>query len=733
MPTISYNWTVQPFDNLNNPTTLISGFVSPNAGSSIPGENLVSLLLNPGHVTYTVTATFTANNLGCSGTANTYIVNVAPSPTVQPSFIFDTICSQSPSHKITFSANVSPVTYEWHVVDSTGVTNFIAMGTTDFIPVQTTIKATGATPGRLKYQITPIYSGGGLSNCPGGFSYSTIIVNPLPVTPIITGGTNPVARHTECENEQGVNYSVNFVAGHTYTWTLIGAANFTGQGNNSISVNWGPAGFGSLQVIETDLNLPTNCSSESAIFNVTLIPRPIPAITVNPPNTNGICQGQSAVYTTESGMSGYSWVIPAGATITGGGITTNSVTLRWETPGAKTITANYKNINGCYGLEPGASVTVVVHPLPDVAISQPVASAICQDYPELYLYGTQIIDPTATYNWSIPLGNGAISPNTSSNPIEVKWLASGNAQLKVIATTANGCIDALTIPIAVKAKPAVSFSPCFDKATILNGNPIRLKGGHPLGDNGKYYIGQPFLNPATYFTPSSIGVNNIYFSYTNYDGCITVSAPVTITVHSPSAFFSYCGGLITDMRETPPKTYKTVQIGSQCWMQENLRYGSTVSFNEPQTDNCIFERNCLSADPDCSANGGFYQWDELMQYDGSDRAQGFCPPGWHIPNESEWNTMILNVSGGMGEGVAGSFMKDTNTYYSFKGKPAGIFYLNNLQTFTGSSLRATFFWTSTFDAITQRATARGLNITTLSVSRYESAEANAFPVRCVKD
>ena len=48
-------------------------------------------------------------------------------------------------------------------------------------------------------------------------------------------------------------------------------------------------------------------------------------------------------------------------------------------------------------------------------------------------------------------------------------------------------------------------------------------------------------------------------------------------------------------------------------MQENLRYGgNTILYDKPQTDNCLFERNCLSGDPDCTGNGGFYQWDELM-------------------------------------------------------------------------------------------------------------------------
>ena len=95
--------------------------------------------------------------------------------------------------------------------------------------------------------------------------------------------------------------------------------------------------------------------------------------------------------------------------------------------------------------------------------------------------------------------------------------------------------------------------------------------------------------------------------------------------------------------------------------------------------------------------------------------------------------MINIITNGIGNGIAGSFLKDLVVYNSFKAKPAGIFYLNNLQAFTDPSFQATFFWTSTYNATTQRAVARGLNTVTPSISRYESARANAFPVRCLKD
>jgi uncharacterized protein (TIGR02145 family) len=494
-------------------------------------------------------------------------------------------------------------------------------------------------------------------------------------------------------------------------------------------VNWGPANpAASLFVIETDGKFPaTLCSSPSLIYAVNITPRPTPTITL--PVPSGICQGQTGIYSTESGMHNYVWTIPAGGQITQGGDGFDNVHIKWNaTPGMKTILVNYTNSYNCDGLPPGGSATLQVNPLPDVNISGTGTSPVCQEFPQTYPYTTQVVDPSASYSWSIPLGSGTISPVISSNPIQVKWLSSGLAQLKVIATSSFGCVDAQTIPVTVMAKPLVSLSSsCFDQTTILNAKPIKLKGGLPNGTGGLYYIDLPLVNPVTHFTPSSIGLHNIYFSFTNDDGCIATSNPGTITVMDPSAFFTGCNSTITDRRETPPKTYRTIQIGTQCWMQDNLRYGTPEASVNRQTDNCVFQRYDLS-----SVYGGFYQWDELMQYDPADQAQGFCPPGWHIPNESEWLVLSGYISSGIGVGTAASFLKD-NVNGRFFPDPAGIFYLNYMDAFTTGSPLATFFWTSTFDAATRRAVARGINSVTPSVSRYESSVINAFPVRCVWD
>ncbi|MCX6286918.1 MAG: hypothetical protein NTY96_07375, partial [Bacteroidetes bacterium] len=156
----------------------------------------------------------------------------------------------------------------------------------------------------------------------------------------------------------------------------------------------------------------------------------------------------------------------------------------------------------------------------------------------------------------------------------------------------------------------------------------------------------------------------------------------------------------------------------------------------PQSDNCTPEKYCLASDATCVTYGGLYQWDELMQYQvpaPGVKVQGLCPPEWHVPTQAEWQDLIDAVASTTpGDGLAGSYLKDTNPTFGFHALIDGIFYLNDTWAFTSGNLTATMFWTSTTSTLT-RSIARGMNNYSLSISFYPSGRSNAFPVRCVKD
>jgi len=118
-----------------------------------------------------------------------------------------------------------------------------------------------------------------------------------------------------------------------------------------------------------------------------------------------------------------------------------------------------------------------------------------------------------------------------------------------------------------------------------------------------------------------------------------------------------CGDSVTYSLDG--RKYSTILIGSQCWFKENINIGTRINGIINQTNNDTIEKYCYNnLESNCAIYGGLYAWDEMMQYDTLEGAQGICPSGWHIPTEGEWSTLINSLGG---DSIAGGKMKSTGT------------------------------------------------------------------------
>lgn len=84
-------------------------------------------------------------------------------------------------------------------------------------------------------------------------------------------------------------------------------------------------------------------------------------------------------------------------------------------------------------------------------------------------------------------------------------------------------------------------------------------------------------------------------------------------------------GSLMDVRDG--QVYKTIEIGNQIWMAQNLNYSARGSW--------CYENE----DENCKQYGLIYTWTAIMNGEDSEKAKGICPEGWHIPTNDEWEIL----------------------------------------------------------------------------------------------
>ena len=287
---------------------------------------------------------------------------------------------------------------------------------------------------------------------------------------------------------------------------------------------------------------------------------------------------------------------------------------------------------------------------------------------------------------------------------------------------------------------------------VIVGNSTSLQGNTPLYGVGTWSIiggvGGSFIqnnNPISGFTGS---VNSTYsLVWTISTDCGNSKDTVTIEFQSPAS--APCPGIPTFTYGG--KVYNTVQIGTQCWMKENLNIGTMIDNSVTPTDNGVIEKFCYNNDSaNCNTYGGLYNWNELIAYSAQAGAQGICPAGWHVSTDQEWCTMATYIDPTVDCGYtnvmmgtsAGGKVKETGTNNWFSPNTgatneSGLTILGAGEKGSSGSFAGlktySVFWTSTYN---------GSSLPYYWYVRYDSSGIdhynqsfmdNGWAVRCLKD
>jgi uncharacterized protein (TIGR02145 family) len=206
--------------------------------------------------------------------------------------------------------------------------------------------------------------------------------------------------------------------------------------------------------------------------------------------------------------------------------------------------------------------------------------------------------------------------------------------------------------------------------------------------------------------------------------------------------------VFTDPRDN--KEYMAVKIKSQTWMSENLGYLPRVS--PPWEQGGIWVYGYTGTDPGSARSidnyhryGCLYDWKTATTDHGNGR--DICPPGWHVPTDSDWKSLELglgmnpieidSVSWRSTSAVGVKLKADNgwdnegngNNSSSFNALPSGT------RTTTGSFIGLygfAYFWTADeFDG--GNAWRRYLYYNREGVGRFTDLKNSGLAVRCVKD
>ena len=275
-----------------------------------------------------------------------------------------------------------------------------------------------------------------------------------------------------------------------------------------------------------------------------------------------------------------------------------------------------------------------------------------------------------------------------------------------------------------------SGNPTLADSVISNGNGI-----------GSFTVNMTGLNGSTTYYVRAYAINVIDTSFGEIESFTTLFL---------------CG--TTKVKDYDNNEYATLQLGTQCWMKENLRtthYANGDNIDLGSTTSTVIKyRYYPKGDSNYVSSYGFlYNWIAAMNGSSSSIAnpsgiQGVCPSGWHLPSSAEWLQMTnyvraqplytcnnTNIAKALASKIGWNSSNNTcavgndpsiNDETGFGAMPAGFF--KNYSTFGEFA----DIWSST-EYNSSSAYFNYLYVGDADMNQGDYSKTSGLSVRCVKD
>jgi uncharacterized protein (TIGR02145 family) len=500
----------------------------------------------------------------------------------------------------------------------------------------------------------------------------------------------------------------------------------------------------------------SNYSYAKAICLVPPAPGAITGKTTVQQNETGVTYSIAAV----SGATSYNWTIPTGATfVSGQGTTGIKVNF-----GASGGNVGVRSENSC-GNSAYTNLSVTTCQLPAVpgAIS---GKATVQQNEAGVSYFITAVSGATSYNWTIPTGATFVSGQGTTSITVNFGINGGNVGVR----SENSCGNSAYTNLAVTTCQIPAVPGTITGKTTVQQNEAGVSYSIEVVSGATSYN---WTIPTGASFVSGQGTTSIKVNFGTTAGNIGVfsvndcgNSGYTYLSISTAGNCSF--GSFTDSRDGI--IYKTIKVGTQVWMAENLAYLPSVnldsdgSYTESKYYVYGYEGTNVS-EAKAKVNyvncGVLYNWVAAMNGESSSNSvpsgvRGICPVGWHIPSDSEWslfgNFLIssgFNYDGSTsGNKVAKSLAlsglwtdsqvtgsagnSDFNTIQNktcFSANPAG--HRNYLGSFVG--LRDVSTWWTSSEESGSFAWHRTIAYNLIDMWRDSNMKEVGFSVRCVKD